>query len=91
MNFGLSSGSSDSSSGWSSVLQDLISTAGSAYNSYSSQGPSGFSPLVPGTYVNPQGQVITANAPISTSTMSTLLVLGVLAAIFFFAFNMLRK
>lgn len=74
---------------FSDVLDNLISTSGSAFQSYESSQQS-FTPLAPGTYVSPQGQVITANTPIATSGMSilTLLIFG---AIFVFAFMSLRK
>lgn len=75
---------------WTDTLDNLISTAGDAYGSYqSSQTPPTFTPLAPGSYVGPNGTVITANSPITspTSMFSLLLV----AAVFVFAFMWLRK
>ena len=77
---------------WSETLQDLVSTAGTAYQSYQSS-QAGYTPLAPNTYIGPNGQVVTTNTPLgaTTSTTTTLLLLGVLALVFFFAFTALRK
>lgn len=76
----------------SDILDDLITSASSAYQSYQST-QRGYTPLQPGTYVTPSGQVVTTNTPIgaTTTTSNMLLLLGLFALIFLFAFSSLKK
>lgn len=74
---------------FSDVLDNLISTSGEAFQAYQqNQNPPTL--LQPGTYYGPNGQVITANTPI-TSGNSGLLLLLVVVGVFLFAFMQLRK
>lgn len=75
------------------VLENLVTTAGASYQSYQST-QRGYTQLPgqPGTFVGPQGQIITAT-PLgaTTTTSTTFLLLGVLVLVFFFAFFAIRK